>query len=149
MQRLITYLIRYPIWVTVLMSGVLLYGVLALSQMRYSFFPESQPEVITVEVVYPGASPEEVEEGVILKIEENIDWDNNYMLSAWRGEWNEFYCSWNNEFSTDEYGWDDGIIALIIFCIIGIIPLVIIKLKIKFQSSRIFERPLDDWSQKK
>ncbi|MCK5125750.1 MAG: efflux RND transporter permease subunit [candidate division Zixibacteria bacterium] len=73
MQRVIAYLIRYPIWVTVLMSGVLLYGVLSLSQMRFSFFPESQPKVINIEVVYPGAAPEEVEEGVVLKIEENLD----------------------------------------------------------------------------
>ncbi|RLJ01258.1 MAG: AcrB/AcrD/AcrF family protein, partial [Candidatus Aenigmatarchaeota archaeon] len=73
MRRLIAYLIRFPIWSTVLMSGVLLFGLLALIQMRYSFFPESQPKVIRVEVVYPGAAPEEVEEGVILKIEENLD----------------------------------------------------------------------------
>ncbi|MCK4606786.1 MAG: efflux RND transporter permease subunit, partial [candidate division Zixibacteria bacterium] len=73
MQRVIAYLIRYPIWVTVLMSGVLLFGLLSLSQLRFSFFPESQPKVINVEVVYPGAAPEEVEEGVILKIEENLD----------------------------------------------------------------------------
>ena len=73
MRRVIAYLIRYPIWVTVLMAGVLLFGMLSLSQMRFSFFPESQPKVIIVEVVYPGAAPEEIEEGVILKIEENLD----------------------------------------------------------------------------
>ncbi len=73
MRRVITYLIRYPIWGTVLMSGVLLFGLIAFTQLRYSFFPESQPKVIKVEVVYRGAAPEEVEEGVILKIEENLD----------------------------------------------------------------------------
>ncbi len=73
MRRVLAYFIRYPIWVTVLMSGVLLFGLLAFSQMRFSFFPESQPKVIIVEVVYPGAAPEEVEEGVVLKIEENLD----------------------------------------------------------------------------
>jgi len=73
MQRLIAYFIRYPIWAAVLMLGVMLFGLLALVQMRYSFFPESQPKVIKVEVVYRGAAPEEVEEGVILKIEENLD----------------------------------------------------------------------------
>lgn len=73
MRRVIAYFIRYPIWVTVLMASVMLFGVLALSQIRFSFFPENQPTVIIVEVVYPGAAPEEVEEGVILKIEENLD----------------------------------------------------------------------------
>jgi len=73
MRRLIAYFIRYPIWAAVLMFGVMLFGLLALLQLRYSFFPESQPKVIKVEVVYRGAAPEEVEEGVILKIEENLD----------------------------------------------------------------------------
>ncbi|MDZ7319585.1 MAG: efflux RND transporter permease subunit, partial [candidate division KSB1 bacterium] len=40
---------------------------------KYSFFPEVEPSFIIIQVVYPGASPEEVEEGVILKIEENLD----------------------------------------------------------------------------
>jgi multidrug efflux pump subunit AcrB len=73
MQRLISYFIRYPIWTTVLMFSVFMFGLLSLAQMRFSFFPESQPKVIKVEVVYRGAAPEEVEEGVILKIEENLD----------------------------------------------------------------------------
>lgn len=73
MQRVIEYFIRYPVWVTVMMFSVVLFGLISLSQMRYSFFPERQPKTIIVEVVYPGASPEEVEEGVILKIEENLD----------------------------------------------------------------------------
>lgn len=73
MRRVVAYLIRYPVWVTVLMLAVILYGLASLGQIRYSFFPEAEPRNITVEVVYPGASPEEVEEGVVLKIEENLD----------------------------------------------------------------------------
>ncbi|MFH1892227.1 MAG: efflux RND transporter permease subunit [Candidatus Zixiibacteriota bacterium] len=73
MRSVIAYLIRYPIWATVIMFAVLLFGLVAFSQMRFSFFPESEPNTIIVEVVYPGASPEEVEEGVVLKIEENLD----------------------------------------------------------------------------
>jgi len=73
MRKLITFLIRYPIWVTVIMLSVMVFGLIMLSQMRYSFFPESEPNQITIEVSYPGAAPEEVEEGVVLKIEENLD----------------------------------------------------------------------------
>ena len=73
MRKVITYLIRFPVWVTVLMASVMLFGLLAFSQLRFSFFPEAEPNTIIVEVIYPGASPEEVEEGVILKIEENLD----------------------------------------------------------------------------
>jgi len=73
MRKIITFLIRYPIWVTVIMVSVFVFGLLALSQLRYSFFPEAEPRLITIEVSYPGAAPEEIEEGVILKIEENLD----------------------------------------------------------------------------
>jgi len=73
MRKVLAYLIRYPIWVTVIFVSVILFGLLALSQMRYSFFPENEPDNIIVSVVYPGASPEEVEEGVVLKIEEKLD----------------------------------------------------------------------------
>ena len=40
--------------------------------MRSSFFPLSDSKIVTVQVVYPGASPQEMEEGVVLKIEDNI-----------------------------------------------------------------------------
>jgi multidrug efflux pump subunit AcrB len=73
MRRAIDFFIKNPVWVTILMFGVILFGLFALSQMRFSFFPESEPNRIIVEVSYPGASPGEVEEGVVLKIEENLD----------------------------------------------------------------------------
>ena len=73
MQRLIAYLIRYPIWVQVFMGAVIVFGMISLTQIRFSFFPEAIPRIIMVEVRYPGASPEEVAEGVILKIEENLE----------------------------------------------------------------------------
>ena len=73
MKRIIEFFARYPIWTNVLLFGILLFGGMALSNLRYSTFPEIEPNFIIVQVLYPGASPEEVEEGVILKIEENLD----------------------------------------------------------------------------
>lgn len=73
MRRVITSLIQNPIWVNLIMFSVFVFGVLALLQIRYSFFPETPPDIITVQVPYPGASPEEIAEGVVLKIEENLD----------------------------------------------------------------------------
>ena len=73
MKKLISYFIRYPIWVTILMASVIVFGLISLSQMRYSFFPEREPRNILIEVSFPGASPEEIEEGIVLKIEENLD----------------------------------------------------------------------------
>ncbi|MCP4580545.1 MAG: efflux RND transporter permease subunit [candidate division Zixibacteria bacterium] len=73
MKKMIAYLIRYPLWVRVLMFSIIGFGLLSMSQIRYSFFPELEPDTITIQVAYPGASPEEVAEGVVLKIEENLD----------------------------------------------------------------------------
>ena len=73
MEKILTFFVRYKIWTNVLMFSVFGFGLIALSQMRFSFFPEAEPDIITIQVAYPGASPEEIEEGVILKIEENLD----------------------------------------------------------------------------
>ena len=73
MKRVIEFFARFPVWTNVLLVGVLLFGGIALSNLRYSTFPEIEPSQISIQVLYPGASPEEVEEGVILKIEENLD----------------------------------------------------------------------------
>lgn len=73
MNKIIAYLIRYPVWVSVIFLSTLFFGLLSLTQLRYSFFPELIPDNITIQVAYPGASPEEVAESVVLKIEENLD----------------------------------------------------------------------------
>ncbi len=73
MKSIIAHYIRHPIWTTVLFMGVILFGLLSMRQLRFSFFPEIQPDTIQVQITYPGASPEEVSESVILKIEENLD----------------------------------------------------------------------------
>ncbi len=73
MKKIVAFFVRYPVWVTVLMFSVIGYGLISLGQMRYSFFPEITPDIIFVQVAYPGASPEEVAESVVLKVEEAID----------------------------------------------------------------------------
>ena len=54
------------------MVMIFLFGIIALIGMQRNFFPNVPTRNIYVDIVYPGASPEEVEEGAILKIEENI-----------------------------------------------------------------------------
>ncbi len=73
MKRIIAYFVRFPVWTNVLMFSIVLFGLLFFNATRYSFFPETRPDLLTVQVAFPGASPEEVEEGVVLKIEEAID----------------------------------------------------------------------------
>ncbi|MEM7372574.1 MAG: efflux RND transporter permease subunit [Bacteroidota bacterium] len=72
MKQIISYFIKYPINADVLVILILVMGFFGVTNMRSTFFPETESKLITVAAVYPGASPEEVEEGVILKIEDNL-----------------------------------------------------------------------------
>jgi multidrug efflux pump subunit AcrB len=54
-------------WVVVFAGGFL-----SLSTLRVELFPEITPRLITVSVPYPGASPEEVEQAVCVRVEEAI-----------------------------------------------------------------------------
>jgi len=72
MNNLIKFFIKYPIWSTVIKVLVMAGGLVALFSMRSSFFPERESMDINISAVYPGASPEEVETGIIQKIEDNL-----------------------------------------------------------------------------
>ncbi len=49
-----------------------LFGTFAVLNIQHNFFPNVPKRNIYVDILFPGASPEEVEEGAILKIEENL-----------------------------------------------------------------------------
>ena len=55
----------------VLVAGIAI-GLFSVRFMRRDFFPEFDLDMITIAVPYPGASPEEVEEGICQKIEEAV-----------------------------------------------------------------------------
>ncbi len=72
MKKIITYFIKYPISTNVFIFAFAIFGVIALTTMRSSFFPLVESHIINIQIVYPGASPEEVEKGIVLKIENNL-----------------------------------------------------------------------------
>ncbi|MEL6140831.1 MAG: efflux RND transporter permease subunit, partial [Bacteroidota bacterium] len=72
MRGFIRYFIQYPIAANLLMVGILILGIVSLFGMKSTFFPEQESRIISIQLIYPGASPEEIEEGVINKIEENL-----------------------------------------------------------------------------
>jgi multidrug efflux pump subunit AcrB len=45
---------------------------MGMLSLRSSFFPLVESRIITINLFYPGASPFEMEEGIVLKIEENL-----------------------------------------------------------------------------
>lgn len=72
MKNVIQYFIKYPIAANLLMFTILVGGIFGASMMKSTFFPETEDKLINIQTILPGASPEEVEEGIILKIEENL-----------------------------------------------------------------------------
>ena len=72
MRKIITYFIKYPISTNVLIFGFVIFGYFSMMNMGASFFPLIENRNITIQVMYPGAAPEEVEEGIVLKIEDNL-----------------------------------------------------------------------------
>ncbi|MGJ8664750.1 MAG: efflux RND transporter permease subunit [Patiriisocius sp.] len=72
MKKIITYFIKYDVAVNVVIIAFVIFGVVGLLQLKSSFFPLQESEIIGISVAYPGAAPEEIEEGIILKIEDNL-----------------------------------------------------------------------------
>lgn len=72
MQGLIRYFVKYNLTGDMLMIAILVAGYVGLTNLRSNFFPEVESKTIQIQVVYPGASPEEIEEGIVAKIEENL-----------------------------------------------------------------------------
>ena len=72
MRKFLGFFIKYPITVNVLLFGFLIYGAVAWNSLNSTFFPLIPERFIVINAVFPGASPEEIEEGVVTKIEENL-----------------------------------------------------------------------------
>lgn len=65
----ITWFVHNPVAANLLMVCILLLGFFSLGQMRTEGFPASEVRTIVISVSYPGGSPEEIERGAIIKIE--------------------------------------------------------------------------------
>jgi multidrug efflux pump subunit AcrB len=72
MKKVIEYFIKYEVAVNIVIIAFVLFGLIGAFSLRSSFFPLSESKNILISVVYPGASPQEIEEGVVLKIEDNL-----------------------------------------------------------------------------
>jgi len=69
----IAYITRHPTLANLLMLTLLLLGLINLGSIKRETFPEFAPPYVTATVVYPGASPIEVEESLCLRMEDAVD----------------------------------------------------------------------------
>ncbi len=69
----VSYMARNGVAANLLMLFILFAGLFALRGLVQEVFPEISMDRVLVSVAYPGATPDEIEESIILKIEEQIE----------------------------------------------------------------------------
>ena len=87
-KNIIRALLKNPVLANILMLLILLCGVIASYTMVREVFPEFSLDTVSVSVAYPGADPEEIEEGICLKLEEalsGIEGVKNITVTAQEG----------------------------------------------------------------
>ncbi|HXZ92597.1 MAG TPA: efflux RND transporter permease subunit [Burkholderiales bacterium] len=65
--------IANPVFATMMMAALLVLGAFSYSRLPVEQFPDVSFPVVVIETLYPGASPENVEEEVTRKIEESVN----------------------------------------------------------------------------
>jgi hypothetical protein len=73
MKRVLAAFANNTVFANILLVLIFLAGGIAAMSMIRETFPEFSVDIITVSVAYPGADPEEVEEGISRKIEEALE----------------------------------------------------------------------------
>ena len=68
----IAWMAANPVAANLIMFICLVGGFIMSTQIKQEVFPEFESDIVTVTVAYPGASPEEVEKGIVLAIEERV-----------------------------------------------------------------------------
>ena len=72
-KGLIAWFARNPVAANLIMIFILVGGLLTALTIRKQAFPQFESNWVSVQAVYPGAAPQEVEEGITIKIEENLE----------------------------------------------------------------------------
>jgi len=72
MKKIISYFIKFPVAVNIFILAFIGFGLAGALSMKSSYFPLTDTQKISINLTYPGASPEEIEEGIVLKIEDNL-----------------------------------------------------------------------------
>ena len=71
-RGLIVYFAHNPVAANLLMMFVLIVGTVSFLFIQRQMFPNLEVNYINVQVQYPGASPQEIEESILIKIEESL-----------------------------------------------------------------------------
>ena len=72
MRRLIAAAVHNPVAANLLMVVIIVVGGMSAYNLRRETFPQISFDIVQVQTIFPGATPEEIEESVVVKIEEAI-----------------------------------------------------------------------------
>ncbi|CAH6996582.1 AcrB/AcrD/AcrF family protein [Vibrio chagasii] len=72
MSWMTKWFINNPVAANLLMMAIVISGVLAFGQLRVESFPQIAPSSISITVVYPGGTAQQIDESVTQRIEESI-----------------------------------------------------------------------------
>ena len=64
--------VEHRVSVNLIMVFLIVAGLFTVLNMKREMFPQFSLDMINIGILYPGASPEEVEEGVCIKVEEQL-----------------------------------------------------------------------------
>ena len=69
----IAWFVNNPVAANILMISIIIFGLYAVfKKIPLETFPSFEADVVNITVVYPGATPQEVEEGISIRIEDAI-----------------------------------------------------------------------------
>ncbi|EPN8544125.1 efflux RND transporter permease subunit [Vibrio alginolyticus] len=71
-KGLIAYFANNPVAANLLMVFIIIMGVVSFLFIQRQMFPNIEVNYIDVRATYPGASPQEIEESILVKVEESI-----------------------------------------------------------------------------
>jgi multidrug efflux pump subunit AcrB len=72
MRKVIAYFIKHSVAVNIIVLTFAVFGFFGAKNLKSSYFPLTDSKNITINITYLGASPQEIEEGIVLKIEDNL-----------------------------------------------------------------------------
>ena len=73
MNRAISWFAQNHVAANLLMAGILIGGLMTAPRIKQTIMPDFEFNRVSVTVVYPGSSPEEIEKSVTIRIEEELE----------------------------------------------------------------------------
>lgn len=68
----VSWMVRHSVAANLVMFACIIGGLMFMKTIKQEVFPNFEQDKVSIQVVYPGASPEEIESGILLSIEDAI-----------------------------------------------------------------------------